>query len=230
MLFTDTDIICRRMNECGAEGRPFLFVVDYEMAEGYFVEYPMEQAELLFKLNGVGNKPNTSRQSVPGTLKVSPIPPEEYKKMFDVVSEGLERGETVLTNLTVRTPIETDLSLEDIFSLAGTKYQLLVPGRFVCFSPECFVRISDGRIATFPMKGTVDASIPNAEAVITDWRALFTDLVVKYNQGFIYAGGGIPHKAGYPKEWLDMSGYAEGPIDYARRRQADGYDLDQRDP
>ena len=166
MLFTDTDIIRRRMNECGAEGRPFLFVVDYEMAEGYFVEHPMEQAELLFELNGVGNKPNTSRQSVPGMLKVSPIPPEEYKKMFDVVSEGLERGETVLTNLTVRTPIETDLSLEDIFSLAGTKYQLLVPGRFVCFSPECFVRISDGRIATFPMKGTVDASIPNAEAVI----------------------------------------------------------------
>ncbi len=72
--------------------------------------------------------------------------------------------------------------------------------------------------------------VTNAEAVITDWRALFTDLVVKYNQGFIYAGGGIPHKAGYPKEWLDMSGYAEGPIDYARRRQADGYDLNQRDP
>ncbi len=166
MLFTDTDIIRRRMNECGAKGRPFLFVVDYEMAEGYFVERPMGQAELLFELNGVGNKPATSHPSVPDTLKVSPIPPEEYKKMFDVVREGLERDKTMLTNLTVRTLIETIHSLEDIFASANTKYQLLVPGRFVCFSPECFVCIADGRIATFPMKGTIDASVPDAEEVI----------------------------------------------------------------
>lgn len=166
MLFTETDIIRRRMNECGAEGRPFLFVVDYEMAEGYFVERPMEQAELLFELNGVGNKPATSHSSVPDTLKVSPIPPEEYKKMFDVVREGLERDKTMLTNLTVCTLIETIHSLEDIFASANTKYQLLVPGRFVCFSPECFVCIADGRIATFPMKGTIDASVPDAEEVI----------------------------------------------------------------
>ncbi len=166
MLFNDTDIIRRQMNECGTQGEPFLFAVDYEMAEGYFVVRPMEQTEVLFELNGVGNKPAASRPSASGVLKVLPITPEEYKKMFDVVREGLEGGETVLTNLTVKTPIETDCSLEDIFASAETKYQLFVPGRFVCFSPECFVRISDGRIATFPMKGTIDAATPDAENVI----------------------------------------------------------------
>ena len=34
------------------------------------------------------------------------------------------------------------------------------------FSPECFVKIKDNKISTYPMKGTIDASIPNAEQVI----------------------------------------------------------------
>jgi para-aminobenzoate synthetase component 1 len=33
---------------------------------------------------------------------------------------------------------------------------------FVVFSPECFVKIKDGFIHSFPMKGTIDASLPNA--------------------------------------------------------------------
>lgn len=170
MLFMNTDTIRRRMNECGAAGKPFLFAVDYELSEGYFVENPLEQSDVLFEVNGVGNKPEAGNTTA-GDLTVSPIPPEEYKAIFDVVRKGLDSGETVLTNLTVRTPIETNLSLREIFAAADTKYQLLVPGRFVCFSPECFVRIegeqhNGGRIATFPMKGTIDAAVPDAEAVI----------------------------------------------------------------
>ena len=34
---------------------------------------------------------------------------------------------------------------------------------FVCFSPETFVRIKNGRIYSYPMKGTLDASLPDAE-------------------------------------------------------------------
>lgn len=164
MQFTDTEAIRLRMNEYGREGRPFLFVVDYEMSEGYFVEDPLAQSEILFELNGVGNKIVGARRA--GSLTVDAIPVEEYKKMFDVVRAGLEKGDTVLTNLTVKTPIETDLSLADIFAAADTKYQLYVPGRFVCFSPECFVRIEGGRISTYPMKGTIDAAVPDAENVI----------------------------------------------------------------
>ncbi len=170
MHYSDTDTIRRRMNECGATGRPFLFAVDYELSEGYFVENPLEQEKLMFEVKGVGNKPEAGNPTA-SDLTVSPISPEEYRAMFDVVRAGLDSGETVLTNLTVRTPIETDLSLRDIFAAADTKYQLYVPGRFVCFSPECFVRIGEGphgggQIATFPMKGTIDAAVPDAEAVI----------------------------------------------------------------
>jgi para-aminobenzoate synthetase component I len=36
----------------------------------------------------------------------------------------------------------------------------------VVFSPEIFVRIKKGRISSYPMKGTIDASIENAEETI----------------------------------------------------------------
>jgi para-aminobenzoate synthetase component 1 len=43
---------------------------------------------------------------------------------------------------------------------------LLFENRFVVFSPECFVKIEDGIISSYPMKGTIDASIPSAEEII----------------------------------------------------------------
>ena len=41
---------------------------------------------------------------------------------------------------------------------------------FVCFSPETFVRIKNGRIYSYPMKGTLDASLPNAEKQLMEDR------------------------------------------------------------
>ncbi|WP_228453369.1 chorismate-binding protein, partial [Chryseobacterium sp. CH1] len=34
------------------------------------------------------------------------------------------------------------------------------------FSPETFVKIIDGKILTYPMKGTIDASIENAAEIL----------------------------------------------------------------
>ena len=39
---------------------------------------------------------------------------------------------------------------------------------FVCFSPETFVRIKGGRIYSYPMNGTLDASLPNAEKLLME--------------------------------------------------------------
>ena len=41
---------------------------------------------------------------------------------------------------------------------------------FVCFSPETFIRIKGGRIYSYPMKGTLDASLPNAEKLLMEDR------------------------------------------------------------
>ena len=78
-------------------------------------------------------------------------------------------GNSFLANLTCKVPVDTNLSLEEIFSRAHAPYRLWVKDRFVCFSPEIFVRIHDGCISTYPMKGTIDATLPDAR------RRLFED-------------------------------------------------------
>jgi para-aminobenzoate synthetase component 1 len=46
--------------------------------------------------------------------------------------------------------------------MAHAPYKLRVGEEFVCFSPEPFITIEDNTIHTYPMKGTIDASAPNA--------------------------------------------------------------------
>ena len=76
----------------------------------------------------------------------------------------LNQGNSYLVNLTFPTPVKTVFSLEEIFRYSRAPYKLLVPGRFVVFSPEPFVRIRNNTISSFPMKGTIDASVPDAVA------------------------------------------------------------------
>ena len=45
------------MNEAGARREPFLFGVDFELSEGFFVSDPLGQQELLFEAGGVTNSP-----------------------------------------------------------------------------------------------------------------------------------------------------------------------------
>ena len=62
-------------------------------------------------------------------------------------------------------------TLEEIYIRSQARYKLLVPDRFVCFSPETFVIMSDGRISSFPMKGTIRADIPDAEnRILNDYK------------------------------------------------------------
>ncbi len=96
----------------------------------------------------------------------------EYKKSFQHVKANILAGNSYLTNLTCQAKVECNLSLLDIFLKAKGKYKLLLRdkkslhGDFVCFSPETFVKIKGGRIYSYPMKGTLDAAIPNAKQVL----------------------------------------------------------------
>lgn len=166
MFYQDTDEIRRLVNRNGSMRKPFLFAINFEMTEGFFVSEPKEQQDILFQFHNCGNK--KAKELEIGEVRFSheALPYEEYARQFDVVHQGLKRGNSFLTNLTVRTPIETNLDLSDIFAISNSPYQLYVPNRFVCFSPERFVKMSSGRMATNPMKGTIDASIPNAEQII----------------------------------------------------------------
>lgn len=156
----------KRMNEAGQRRQPFLFGVEFEMEEGFFLADPISQQEVLFNICDVGNTPPPPGTTPPYRFESSPEDFHTYSERFRVVMHGLHRGDSYLTNLTISTPIRTSLTLQEIFMYSKAKYRLSVPGKMVCFSPECFVTMQQGKIATYPMKGTIDATIPNARGII----------------------------------------------------------------
>ena len=165
-FYNSIEYISSKMNEAGQDKRPFLFGFNYELTEGFFIESPLEQSNILFQIKGAGNKSLEEKKQTTVSFNRHPISIEDYKQKFDVIHNGLKRGDSFLSNLTIKTPIDTNLSLEEIFNRSNAPYQLYIPERFVCFSPERFVKIENGIISSNPMKGTIDASIPDAERII----------------------------------------------------------------
>jgi len=55
-----------------------------------------------------------------------------------------------------------NISLQEVFARSKARYRLLFLDEFVVFSPEIFIQIDNGIIRSFPMKGTIDASLPDA--------------------------------------------------------------------
>lgn len=153
------------MNKLGGSKNPFLFIIDYEMLNPFVIpgnQIPGSGIKFESSLNGTGNGIAEAQYS----FIRRPVPISEYSVAFDGVHQELLNGNSYLLNLTFPTEIETNLSLEEIFILSRAKYKLYYPDKFVVFSPETFITISNGIISTFPMKGTIDASIDNAREVI----------------------------------------------------------------
>lgn len=90
----------------------------------------------------------------------------QYSAAFNRVIQEMTDGNTYLLNLTFPTEIAVNASLLDIFCISFAKFKLYFNNQFVTFSPERFIKITDNLIKTYPMKGTIDAWIPNAHHVI----------------------------------------------------------------
>jgi len=156
------------IDRLAVHGTPFLFVINY-MADRSYV-CPLDEAdpdEILYDFCGRNNIPEG--KAAPRThyiMKANPISYEEYLRSFNTVRRGIVEGKTRLVNLTCATPIDMDMSLEDVFLRSQAMYRLWIKDRFTVFSPEIFVRIKNGRISSYPMKGTIDATVPDAGNVI----------------------------------------------------------------
>ena len=166
------------MNSYGAKHESFLFAFDFELRQALFIDHPLEQQEILFRTPLGSNSPILPK-NIDTTLTPHPISLEDYRQRFEVVSRGLHRGNSFLTNLTLRTPITLNVPLSDIFHTSRAPYCLLVPKEFVCFSPEIFVRIEGNTISTYPMKGTIDATLPHAsETILADKKEMAEHVTV----------------------------------------------------
>lgn len=165
----EVEEVIARMNEMGAKKEPFIFGIDYEKRNGFIWDHPLTQHQVYWRIGDVGNYQSLPMPTQSGSFfKALPIPESVYKVKFDLVHRELMRGNSFLLNLTVKTPILTDYSFEEIFKRSNAHYNILWPGKFVCFSPEIFIKIEGNQIFSYPMKGTINAAIDNAEQVILD--------------------------------------------------------------
>lgn len=163
----DIEQLIAKMNAYGANRIPFLFAIDFDLTSGFFVENPLAQHDILFRLPQINNLSKIAiSKSIAPELTAHPISFESYQKRFQVIHQGLMRGDSYLCNLTMKTPIDISTSLRDVFIHSNSLFGLYIPNEFACFSPERFVRIQDNRIFTYPMKGTIEADIPDAEHII----------------------------------------------------------------
>ncbi len=162
-----------KLNAWGRERVPFLFIVDFELEKPLVWKLDeVDATEVLFDVNGFTNWKGTVNNE-PVSIHADPVSFQSYKIKFDTVYKHLAYGDSYLTNLTVATPIKSTDTLLGIYKKSTARYKLFYKGEFIVFSPEGFVKIQDNKIYSYPMKGTIDASIPNAhEAILNNQKEM----------------------------------------------------------
>jgi para-aminobenzoate synthetase component 1 len=156
-----------KMNKMGREGIPFLFIIDYEMNSP--IIYPLSttaKRSIFYSINGLCNFTETIKDEKTLSFFKKPVDFAAYRIAFEKVLKEIRFGNTFLVNLTFPTEIETNWSMRRIFEKSRAPYRLLFKDQFVLFSPESFVKIKDGVISSYPMKGTIDASVSGAAEII----------------------------------------------------------------
>ena len=180
-----------QLNQWGREKKPFVFLIDFEQKkplawlvddcpDGFQFKFTkassLKKSETTLKeidqasgiVDAVFANSNTNLQS-DDLLTKHPIGLADYQHQFNQVMDALHKGDSFLMNLTIPTPVQNKLDFQTYFEHAKSKYVIWLKEQFIAFSPETFIQIENGKIATFPMKGTIDASLPNAkESLLND--------------------------------------------------------------
>jgi para-aminobenzoate synthetase component 1 len=159
--------IKEQMNIWGGSGIPFLFIIDFELSNPLIFRLEdIDPLTLLFSINGKTNSAENPDFSKKLRFEKFPETYDTYLAKFNRVKKEIVFGNTFLLNLTCSTPVSINLSLKEVFLYSSSRFRIWYDEQFVCFSPESFITIRDGVIRSFPMKGTTDAGIPNAEELI----------------------------------------------------------------
>ena len=192
-----------QLNQWGCEKKPFVFLIDFEQnkplawpvddcpdrfqfkfTKANSVKNDLQNPTIIDEtLSAVDNKnvnnidlsfinSKVNLKSADLLIKY-PIKITEYQYKFDQVIDALQKGDSFLINLTIPTRVQNTVNFQTYFDDAKSKYVVWLKNEFISFSPETFIQIENGIIATFPMKGTIDASLPNAkEFLLNDPKEL----------------------------------------------------------
>jgi para-aminobenzoate synthetase component 1 len=178
-----------QLNQWGHEKKPFVFLIDFEQKKP--LAWPVDECPDWFQFkftkassfkkvvtnstetgqifseiddsSFTNSKLNLNSEDL---LTKHPIALADYQHKYNQVLDALHKGDSFLMNLTIPTPVQNKLDFQTFFDHAKSKYVVWLKEQFIAFSPETFIQIENGKIATFPMKGTIDASLPNAKELL----------------------------------------------------------------
>jgi len=156
-----------KLNQLGKQKKPFLFIIDFDVKKYSITPLNQLNNNIFYSIDGFSNvPPNTYLKKVNPFLKNKAINFARYRTAFEQVIQEMIEGNTYLLNLTFPTEIEIKTSLLNIFFSSQAPFKLYYKDQFITFSPERFIKIENNLIQTYPMKGTIDAKIPNAQEKI----------------------------------------------------------------
>ena len=150
------------LNLFGSKSEPFFFCISYDMTKWEVIKLSELPKSIEYEMD------NSLDKSSKVTLEKDYISSENYQMQFNQIQNEILNGNTYLTNLTTSTKIKINSSLKDLYNIANAKFKLFFKDEFICFSPERFIKCTNNKIFTYPMKGTIDANIPNAKQIILD--------------------------------------------------------------
>jgi len=155
-----------KFNDYVRDKTPFVFLIDFEGEKPVLFKLS-ETAKngFYFQTPAYKNIKAENKKTLPD-FESFQIDFNHYRKAFEIVQQHLHKGNTYLLNLTFKTSIKTSYLFKDIFCQAVAPYKIYYKDKFVCFSPETFVKIIGNKITTYPMKGTIDAGLPNAKSLL----------------------------------------------------------------
>ena len=177
-----------QLNQWGRDKKPFVFLIDFEQKKplAWLVDDCPDWFQFKFTKASSFKKSETTLTEIDqvsgivdsgftnskvnlkseNLLTKYPIDLAVYQVKFHQVMDALHKGDSFLMNLTIPTPVQIKLDFQTYFDHAKSKYVIWLKEQFIAFSPETFIQIKNGKIATFPMKGTIDASLPNAKELL----------------------------------------------------------------
>jgi len=159
-----------KVNDLALKKISFLFIMDFEKKIPIVLtKNEALDKNILFKVGDqINYKPLKKINKKSIYIQKFPMDKNEYLMAFNKVQYHLRKGNTYLLNLTFPTKVLINETLEDIFHYADSNYKILMKDYFLSYSPECFIKIKNNKIFSYPMKGTISSLIENAKRKIID--------------------------------------------------------------
>lgn len=147
------------LNDLCSKRVPLFFVIDYKKT--HYEIHPLDKLPKDIRFHTKNTKREHSDKRL--HFKKDAISFDLYRSGFEKIREQIRCGNSYLLNFTAKTRLIANFTLLEAYEQSNSLFNLYFRDEFTCFTPERFVEIRENKIYAYPMKGTINSSIPDAK-------------------------------------------------------------------